>query len=152
MPELLISSTDTVVTLDTKVRDFLAAPRYAVLATVNPSGSPHLTEMWYGLKGGELFFNTTEERQKKANLERDPRVSLLVAGVKGGTVWDRTQYLRVDGRARRIATGDAARDDIVGLAIRYDGPEAEASARATYKNAHRVTYVIDVRRVYLKGL
>lgn len=138
--------------LDPKVQSYLAAPRYAVLATVNPSGSPQLTEMWYGMKGDELFFNTTEERQKKANLERDPRVSLLVAARRGDPTWERTQYVRVDGRARRVADGAAAREDIVSLAIRYDGPEAEANARQTYKDAHRVTYVIDVKRVYPKGL
>ena len=34
--------------IEPRIREFLAAPRYAVLATVNPSGSPQLTEMWYG--------------------------------------------------------------------------------------------------------
>ena len=138
--------------LDPKAHEYLAAPRYAVLGTVNASGSPHLTEMWYGFKGDELFFNTTEERQKKVNLERDPRVSLLVGARQGDPTWEKTQYVRVDGRARRVATGDEARNDIVALAVRYDGPAAEAKARVTYKDAHRVTYVIDVRRVYLKGL
>jgi nitroimidazol reductase NimA-like FMN-containing flavoprotein (pyridoxamine 5'-phosphate oxidase superfamily) len=58
------------------VREFLEAPRYAVLATVNRDGSPHLTEMGYGIRRDELFFNTTEEHQKKQNLDRDPRVSM----------------------------------------------------------------------------
>ena len=138
-------------TLDPAVRAFLEEPRYAVLATINRDGSPHLTEMWYDLRGDEIIFNTTEERQKKQNLARDTRVSLLVAGRRGEPVWKALKYVRVDGRARRIADGAQAFEDIVRLAIRYDGPSAEATARETFATAHRVTYALPVRRVYAKG-
>ena len=138
--------------LEPRVRAFLSEPRYAVLSTINPSGSPHLTEMWYGIKGEDLFFNTTEERQKKANLDRDPRVSLLVAARVGEPTWEKLAYVRIDGVARLVATGPAAVDDIVSLSVRYDGPQTEASARKSFGSQHRATYVIDVRRVYPKGL
>ena len=138
--------------LDPKVRAFLEAPRYAVLATVNRDGSPHLTEMWYGMRDGELFFNTTEERQKRRNLDRDARVSLIVSGEKGSPVWRSLVYVRVDGTARLVKTGPAAMEDIVALAMRYDGPSTESAARATYGKMQRATYVIDVRKVYPKGL
>jgi len=108
--------------------------------------------MWYGFRNGELFFNTTEERQKKHNLGRDPRVSMIVSGEKGSPVWRNLVYVRVDGTARRVATGPEAIEDIVALAIRYDGANAEASARASYGKMQRATYVIDVRKVYPKGL
>ena len=36
--------------LEPPIRAFLQEPRYAVLATLNPSGAPHLTEMWYDLR------------------------------------------------------------------------------------------------------
>ena len=138
--------------LDAKVREFLEAPRYAVLATVNRDGSPHLTEMWYGFRDGELFFNTTEERQKRRNLDRDARVSLIVSGEKGSPVWRNLVYVRVDGTARLVRSGPAAIEDIVALAMRYDGANAEAGARATYGKMQRATYVIDIRKVYPKGL
>ena len=143
--------TTPVTTLEPKVKQFLAAPRYAVLATLNPGGSPHLTEMWYGLKGDEVFFNTTEERQKPQNIARDPRVSLLVAGEKGDPIWEKLQYVRIDGRAKLVASGPAAVDDIVALSVRYDGKEGEAAARASFGKQHRATYVIQIRRVYVKG-
>ena len=138
--------------IDPAVRAFLDEPRYAVLATLNEDGSAHLTEMWYELRGDEIIFNTTEERHKKHNLVRDARVSLLVSGRRGDPVWKTLTYVRVDGRARRIADGPRALDDIVRLAIRYDGPSAEAAARAKYADAHRVTYAVPVRRVYRKGI
>jgi hypothetical protein len=61
-------------------------------------------------------------------------------------------YVRVDGRVRRIATGNTALEDIVALSIRYDGPESEAGARATFGSMHRVTYAMTITGVYPKGL
>lgn len=133
--------TTTAVGLDATVRDFLAAPRFAVLGTRNRDGSPHLTVIWYELRGDELVINTTAARQKRRNLERDPRVSLLV-----GTA---DRYVRADGPAREIATGREALEDIRRLAIRYDGPEeAERQVREKWSRQERVTYAIGIERLY----
>lgn len=139
------------IALEPRAREFLAAPRYAVIATVNPSGSPQLTEIWYDLRGDQLVFNMAAERIKRRNLSRDPRVSLLVAGVKGEPVWASVRYVRVDGRAREIASGDAGREDIYLLGVRYDGPEEAERGRAGWSKQERITYAIDIERVYLKG-
>jgi PPOX class probable F420-dependent enzyme len=138
--------------LEPKVRAFLEEPRYAVLATLYPNGAPHLTEIWYELRGDDIIFNTTEERTKKRNLEADPRASLLVAGRMWEPTWARPWYVRVDGTVRRIATGKEALDDIVALSVRYDGPQSEEEARASFARMHRVTYAMTIERVYPKGL
>ena len=51
------------------------------LATTGPDGSPHVAPMMMGLGDGVLLFSLTG-KQKKLNLERDPRatVSLAQAG------------------------------------------------------------------------
>ena len=51
------------------------------LATIGPDGSPHVAPMMMGLGDGVLLFSLTG-KQKKRNLERDPRatVSLAEAG------------------------------------------------------------------------
>jgi PPOX class probable F420-dependent enzyme len=134
------------------VREFLAAPRYAVIATVNADGSPQLTEIWYDLRGDELIFNMAAERVKVRNLARDPRVSLLVAGVKGEPTWRSTAYVRVEGRAREIASGAAGVEDIYRLGIRYDGAEAAERSKREWSKQQRVSYAIDARHVYVKGL
>src|SRR5579859_4466940 len=51
---------------------------YAVLATVNPDGSPHTSVMWVGRDGDDLLFSTLEGRVKHRNMLRDPRVSVTV--------------------------------------------------------------------------
>ena len=51
---------------------------YAVLATVNPDGSPQTSVVWVGRDGGDLLFSTVEGRVKHRNMLRDPRVSVTV--------------------------------------------------------------------------
>ena len=51
---------------------------YAVLATVNPDGSPQTSVVWVGRDGGDLLFSTVEGRVKHRNMVRDPRVSVTV--------------------------------------------------------------------------
>jgi PPOX class probable F420-dependent enzyme len=51
---------------------------YAVLATVNPDGSPRTSVMWIGRDGGDPLLSTVEGRLKYRNMLRDPRVSVSV--------------------------------------------------------------------------
>ena len=44
---------------------------YAVLATVNPDGSPQTSVVWVGRDGGDLLFSTVEGRVKHRNMVRD---------------------------------------------------------------------------------
>lgn len=126
------------------VRAFLDAPRFAVLATLDPDGGPNLTVIWYARRGDEVIVNTTTTRRKARNLARDARVSLLV-GELG-------QYVRLQGTARVVATGEAARRDIHDLAVSYNGPAAaERQTRAVWSREDRVTYAITVSRVYRYG-
>ena len=123
------------------VRTFLDAPRLAVLATIREDGSPHLTVVWYARRGDELIMNTTVPRSKARNLERDPRVSLLVG--------DMERYVRLEGPARVVATGPEALRDIHDLGVRYDGEAAaEKQTREVWSTQERVTYGIEARRLY----
>lgn len=127
--------------LDATVRAFFDEPRFAVLGTLNEDGSTHLTVIWYDRRDDEPIVNTTAPRKKAANIGRDPRVSLLVG--------ESDRYVRLDGTARIIATGDAALRDIHDLAVRYDGETAaEKQAREVWSKQERVTYAIAVRRLY----
>ncbi len=124
-------------------RRFLEEVRFAVLGTVNASGSPQLTMMWYLLDGDEILFNTVAGRAKTSNLERDPRVSLLIYDATG------YHYLRIDGRARRIDDPRIGQADMRRLGTRYYGDEAtvEAAVRR-WSQQHRVSYRVTITGVY----
>lgn len=124
-------------------RDFLEEVRFAVLGTVNASGSPQLTMMWYLLDGDEIMFNTVAGRAKASNLDRDARVSMLIYDATG------YHYLRIDGRARMIDDPKVGQADIRRLGMRYYGDEAKVEAAVRrWSEQHRVSYRVTITRVY----
>lgn len=70
---------------DPEVQQALDGPATVVLATVNPDGSPLATPMWYVHDAEGIGMVSVEGLQKIRNLERDPRVSVVVeTGAPGG--------------------------------------------------------------------
>jgi PPOX class probable F420-dependent enzyme len=89
----------------------------AVLATVNPDGSPQTSVVWVGRDGDDLLISTADGRRKVENLRRDPRASLTVFDMS-----DPQQYVEVRGSA--TVTEDIGRALAVALAEQYEGPGA----------------------------
>jgi PPOX class probable F420-dependent enzyme len=65
----------------------LQEPNFATVATVNPDGSPQLSIVWIDWDGERVLFNTAAGRAKPRNLERDPRVTVLVLDREDGYRW-----------------------------------------------------------------
>jgi PPOX class probable F420-dependent enzyme len=59
-------------------RQILDSPHLSVLATTNPDGSAQLSVIFVKADGDDILFSTIAGRRKTANLERDPRVTLLL--------------------------------------------------------------------------
>jgi len=103
--------------LNDAVRKLLDDPNPAVLATVNPDGSPQTSVVWVARDGNDLLVSTAAGRRKETNLRRDPRVSV--------TVYDRRdplQYAEIRGVA--TVAEDPGRHLAVRLAEEYEGPGA----------------------------
>jgi hypothetical protein len=66
-------------TLSADARRFLEAPRFAVIATINPDGSPLQAVVWFRLDGDTIVFNSRVGRRWPSNLARDRRVSVTVS-------------------------------------------------------------------------
>jgi PPOX class probable F420-dependent enzyme len=60
------------------VRDLLAKPNPAVIATRRPDGQPVSVATWYVLDGDRILVNMSANRRRLAYLRQDPRVSLTV--------------------------------------------------------------------------
>lgn len=69
---------------DPAVQKALEGPATAVLATVNPDGSPLATPMWYVHDASGFGMVSEDGLQKIHNLRRDPRVSIVVEIDRGG--------------------------------------------------------------------
>ena len=94
----------------------LDARNYAVLATINPDGSPHTSVMWVGRDGNDLLFSTVEGRVKHRNMRRDPRVSVTVIDSA-----DPENYVELRGRVS--ITLDVGRRVDTELSWKYDGKD-----------------------------
>ena len=130
--------------LSEDVRTFLEEARFAVLAKVNPNGSPQQTVMWYELRGDTIVMNTRRGRKKDRNLIRDPRVSLCIE--------DGFRYVTLEGSIEMVddpATGQA---DIAALARRYhNAAKAEQMVREEFAFQERVTLLLHVERADVHG-
>jgi len=89
----------------------------AILATINPDGSPQTSVVWIGRDADDLLISSAAGRRKDRNLARDPRVSLCAYDRH-----DSEQYIEVRGLA--TVTVDTGRQLAVSLAEKYEGPGA----------------------------
>jgi PPOX class probable F420-dependent enzyme len=102
------------IALSAATLSLLDGRNYAVLATVNPDGSPQTSVVWVGRDGAELYFSTVEGRVKHRNMLRDPRVSVTVIDAA-----DPENYVELRGRV--TITPDIGRRVDTRLSWKYDG-------------------------------
>jgi PPOX class probable F420-dependent enzyme len=91
--------------LTRKQREFLENPYLGIVTTLRADGSPHSTVVWQEPLDGGISFNTETGRVKPANLERDPRASLLVIDPSDPYRWlsvSGTVELRYEGAPEQI--------------------------------------------------
>lgn len=64
--------------LSDKVRTLFDGKNFAVLSTLEPDGKPHSTVVCVGRDGDDLLFALPRSRRKTANMNRDPRVAVVI--------------------------------------------------------------------------
>lgn len=125
------------VTFSDQVREFLDAPRFAVVATLDPDGSPRPAVVWYRVEGDTLIVNSADGRRWPANLRRDQRIAL--------TVEDGYRYVQLIGSVEIDDDQEVAQADIAEMARRYhaaDPARAERLIASVFRRQHRVTFRI----------
>jgi PPOX class probable F420-dependent enzyme len=63
-----------------EVDAFLAEQRICRVATVGSDGRPHVAPLWFVWDGTSLWLNSIVKSQRWTDLERDPRVAVVVDG------------------------------------------------------------------------
>ena len=101
----------------------LDEPNFAAMATVMPDGMPQVTPVWVERDGDVVVINTAKGRAKHRNLERDPRVAVMVYDSKNPY-----GYVQVRGRADFVEEG--ADESIDRLAKKYLGVDVYPGHRA----------------------
>ena len=80
--------------------DLLTGRVHGVFTTLMPDGQPQSSLVWLDFDGECACVNTTLERQKGRNLQRNPKVSLLVVDPQ-----DTGRYLEIRGEAELVTDG-----------------------------------------------
>jgi PPOX class probable F420-dependent enzyme len=128
--------------LDPDVRTLATGPNFAALTTLFPDGQPQTQVMWVDADDEHLIINTEVHRQKFANVERDPRVSVVV--------WDAEspyRYAEVRGRVTEVVRGQEARDHIDACSQRYWGKDYPGTIQS-----ERAILRITADRIVKRGL
>lgn len=81
---------------DEEVERFLREEKTLSVATHAPDGSIHLVAMWFGFMGRNVAFETFAKSQKVRNLERDPRITVMV---EAGEEYSQLRGVEIVGRA-----------------------------------------------------
>lgn len=102
-----------------EIETFLEQSRACTMATIGPSGLPHLVAMWYGFLDGHIWFETKAKAQKVRNLQRNDALSVLV---EAGNTYDTLRGVALEGRGVIVDDPDVLWDLGVNVFERYTGP------------------------------
>jgi PPOX class probable F420-dependent enzyme len=107
---------------DEEISSFVARSRTATMATIGPSGVPHLVAMWFAVIDGQVWFETKAKSQKAQNLRRDPRMTVML---EAGMTYDTLRGVSLEGQGVIVDDADALWQVGVNLWERYTGPYSE---------------------------
>jgi len=130
---------------DDEVAVFLEQQRSATMATLGPSGTPHLVAMWYAVIDGQIWFETKSRSQKAVNLRRDPRITCMV---EAGDTYDALRGVSIEGTGTIVEDPDDLWKVGVSVWERYNGPYSdEVAPLVEFMLNKRIAVRIDVDRV-----
>jgi PPOX class probable F420-dependent enzyme len=105
---------DVTTPLSDLARRLVDEPTFAVVSTTNPDGAPQASVIWVKRDGDDILFSTIRGRRKTRNMERDPRVSVVLYDPA-----DPYRYVEVRGTVSLTENGGRALIDE--LSLKYDG-------------------------------
>jgi len=112
--------------LNDGARELLDGKNFAIVATLNPDGSPQTSVVWVDRDGDTMVFSTTAGRLKARNLSRDSRVSATIFAADNPY-----RYLEIRGNATLVK--DEGRVFMHHISQKYRGgpppPEADDIVR-----------------------
>jgi PPOX class probable F420-dependent enzyme len=102
--------------LEERVIELARSKSFAAITTLGPDGTPHTQPLWIDTDGEHLLINTETGRQKYVNLQRDPRVTVMLIDPDNPY-----SYYEVRGHMVEAVAGPEARSHIDELARKYTG-------------------------------
>jgi len=119
-----VNQRNQIVMTEDEVAAFVEQSRMVTMATVGPSGFPHLVAMWYGVIDGKIYFETKMKSQKVQNLLRDPKITCMI---EAGLTYDQLRGVAIEGNAQIIDDTEDPEYWAAAVSVfeRYNGPYSE---------------------------
>jgi PPOX class probable F420-dependent enzyme len=115
------------------------------MATIGPTGAPHVVAMWYAVIDGKIWFETKSKSQKAQNLRRDDRITCMI---EDGLTYDTLRGVSIEGRG--VIVDDPEQLWNIGVSVweRYTGPYTD-DARPLVETmlTKRIAVRLDAARV-----
>lgn len=130
---------------DDEIAGFVERSRTATMATIGPTGIPHLVAMWFAVVDGQIWFETKARSQKAQNLRRDPRMTCMI---EDGLTYDTLRGVSIEGRGTIVEDPEALWNVGVNVWERYTGPYTDEAKPLVEVMLHkRVAVRLDVDRI-----
>lgn len=129
-----------------EIQTYLADQKVLNVATIGPSGHPHVVAMWYSYVDGRLAFWTFAKSQKILNLRRDAKMTGLV---ESGETYSELRGVEIVGAGRIVDDYDEVIEIGKAVAHKYNGPEALGEAAMPFLEAQarkRLGVVFEIER------
>jgi PPOX class probable F420-dependent enzyme len=122
---------------DAERERFMAEAQTIIITSNGPRGHPHPMPMWFGIEDdGSVVMTTFTKSQKIKNIERDPRVSLLV---ESGTVYAELRGVVIYGRAELVREQEKVLDILAKVTAKNAGGAGNAPDPGSLRKALMAT-------------
>ena len=119
-----MSRRDQIRMTDAERTSYLASAQTIIINSIGPGGYPHPMPMWFAVEDdGSVVMTTFTKSQKIRNIERDPRVSLLV---ETGTVYNELRGVVIYGRAELVLEQEKKLDILARVTAKSSGGAGDA--------------------------
>ncbi len=106
-----MSRRDQIKMTDEERRAYIDAAQTVIITSIGKDGVPHPMPMWFGVEDdGSVVMSTFTKSQKIRNIERDPRVALLI---ESGEEYEQLQGVVLYGDAELVRDAEAVTDILV---------------------------------------
>jgi PPOX class probable F420-dependent enzyme len=131
---------------DEDMEKFIEERKILQVATLGKDGAPHLTTLWFAIVDGEIVFETFTKSQKIVNLQRDPRIAVLL---EDGTAYNELRGVSINGRAELHSDPEKVHPYALAV-MRRNQPEIPADqldAAAKMMAAKRTAVVVKPEKI-----
>ena len=117
---------------DSEIATYLEEQTILNIASIGPTGHPHMVAMWYVVMDEKVTFWTFGKSQKIVNLRRDKKITGLV---ESGDTYDQLKGLELVGSATIVEDYDTVLAIGKAVGLKYNGDGAISDAALPFLEA-----------------